>query len=192
MHESPWRVTAHREERVVEIPVSLQREARQVGVRKAPEFPSVEINNDVFGPYFIHNGNFLGSLTMRKIKHKIEMGAEAVIREEKRETRGHNTPQFRNPGNEITYTHVNCLDQRISKQQFKIHLNTTVYPLCALCGPYIQIFVLLMTLTKSYKSLFKGEIVQKEQSTITLKPSASEPNELCTLPGTSPHAGDRL
>lgn len=74
MHESPWRVTAHAEERVVEIPVSLKRQGRLVKVRKASLFTSVEIYNDEFRPNFIHNGSFLGSLTVGQIKLEIEMG----------------------------------------------------------------------------------------------------------------------
>lgn len=74
MHESPWRVTADGEEGVVEIPVSLKRQRRLVKVRKASLFTSVEIYNDKFRPNFIHNGSFLGSLTVRQIKLEIEMG----------------------------------------------------------------------------------------------------------------------
>lgn len=66
MHESPWRVTAHSEERVVKIPVSLKRKGRQVRVRKAPPLPSKEINNDDLRPDFLHNGSFLGSLIARQ------------------------------------------------------------------------------------------------------------------------------
>lgn len=60
MHESPWRVTAHGEERVVKIPVSLQRKARQVKVRKAPRFTSIEINNDACKLDLMHKAAFQG------------------------------------------------------------------------------------------------------------------------------------
>lgn len=67
MHESPWRVTAHSEERVVKIPVSLKRKGRQVTVRKVPPLPSKEINNDDFSPDSLPNGSFLGSPIVRQI-----------------------------------------------------------------------------------------------------------------------------
>lgn len=66
MHESPWRVTAYSEERVVKIPVSLQRKGRWVKVRTAPQFTSIEINNDEFRHDFILNDGFLGSLIVRQ------------------------------------------------------------------------------------------------------------------------------
>lgn len=66
MHESPWRVTAHGEERVVKIPVSLKKKARHVKVRTASPFTSIEINSDVFSPYFMPNGSFPPSLMVRQ------------------------------------------------------------------------------------------------------------------------------
>lgn len=46
--------------------ISAKKKARQVKTRKAPESTSIEIHNEAVSPYFVHNGSFLASPTVRQ------------------------------------------------------------------------------------------------------------------------------
>lgn len=50
MHEGPGSVTAHLEERVVEIPVFLESKAEKVNLREAPQLPQIQIHTHAFIP----------------------------------------------------------------------------------------------------------------------------------------------